>query len=521
LALDILRPILAPVLAFWFAGSGYPLGHLHLLLIAVVSANSIAGIVTALRPTFWFLRAAKFAGDILVLGPLLALTGGMSSPFVWLAPLLLLTISLTLPWQAEAVYVPLLLTSLALGLLHAPGTIPTFDLVAILVLAGGVALATNWAKQLYEQERLLSGEVAEAQKELARAQEELMRGEELRVIGETSLTMSHEFNNLLATVRGKAEMLLRQETDSERKEQLEQIKERALHGAELVRRMRSASSPDDPLELKSVSPTVLLEELIGEIRDARSDASWTVTSSFRNAALSLPAKTVKRIFEQLLAFISATMPQGARLTLSATDTVGNAFGIRLVAEPSGDPKRGGSDSLIGNSEDDMELSVQRVRSMLRDLSGELQVERHPDGTVAFVIAIPTSEEPPVKETRRRILIVDDEDSVRAVLVDMVDLLGHEADGAAGGTEALMMLDRTEYDVVISDVGMPEMDGVELVSRIKEKWADIPVILVSGWGLEECEETADAFSGVWVLEKPVQIPVLEKTLAEITGEPPPF
>src|SRR5215472_4779175 len=88
--------------------------------------------------------------------------------------------------------------------------------------------------------------------------------------------------------------------------------------------------------------------------------------------------------------------------------------------------------------------------------------------------------------RRRVLIVDDDDSVTELLVDLLRREGYEIATATHGEDALALLPSFDPDIVVSDVVMPVMDGIELCRRIKEspQTGNIPVLLVSGLRIEE-------------------------------------
>ena len=81
---------------------------------------------------------------------------------------------------------------------------------------------------------------------------------------------------------------------------------------------------------------------------------------------------------------------------------------------------------------------------------------------------------------KRILIVDDQVSMRDMLTDMLEILGYEASAAESGEQALALLQDGAYDLVIADLNMPRMDGMALLSHIKTNWPDVPVIIITGY-----------------------------------------
>jgi len=81
---------------------------------------------------------------------------------------------------------------------------------------------------------------------------------------------------------------------------------------------------------------------------------------------------------------------------------------------------------------------------------------------------------------RHILIVDDEPLVRRSLGELLALSGYTVSTASNGEEALNLLKDYTADIIISDIKMPQMDGVELLRKLKVSHPDTPVILITGY-----------------------------------------
>ena len=81
----------------------------------------------------------------------------------------------------------------------------------------------------------------------------------------------------------------------------------------------------------------------------------------------------------------------------------------------------------------------------------------------------------------KILVIDDEEDIRIVLRQVLELEGHAVSVAADGREGLALLEREGADVVITDIIMPGIDGVATLQRIKESHPNLPVIVISGGG----------------------------------------
>jgi len=112
----------------------------------------------------------------------------------------------------------------------------------------------------------------------------------------------------------------------------------------------------------------------------------------------------------------------------------------------------------------------------------------------------------------KVLWVDDEPEIRALAGNYLAALGHTGDVADSGAAALELLDRHEYSVVVTDVGMPGMSGLELASRIREQFGrHLPVIALTGWG-ETVQEGDSAPEGILsVLSKPIRLEKLKQVL----------
>ena len=81
----------------------------------------------------------------------------------------------------------------------------------------------------------------------------------------------------------------------------------------------------------------------------------------------------------------------------------------------------------------------------------------------------------------RILVIDDEQSIRNSLKEVLEYEKYEVDLATEGREGLEMFEKNQYDVVLCDIKMPKMDGIEVLEKIFEQTTDIPIIMISGHG----------------------------------------
>ncbi len=103
----------------------------------------------------------------------------------------------------------------------------------------------------------------------------------------------------------------------------------------------------------------------------------------------------------------------------------------------------------------------------------------------------------------RILVVDDELIVRESLVGWLKKTGYDVDSAAGGNEALRMLQETDYDLVFLDIKMPDMSGIEVLQIIKERFPHVMVVMITAYGSVETAVEAMKLGANDYLMKPFE------------------
>ncbi len=118
---------------------------------------------------------------------------------------------------------------------------------------------------------------------------------------------------------------------------------------------------------------------------------------------------------------------------------------------------------------------------------------------------------PRPERPGRILVIDDEQPIAQLIQDALSLAGHRVDIAVSAVEGLKMAAISDYDLVLTDLGMPDMSGWEVASRIREQDPDLPVVLVTGWGttIDDAEIARSGIAGV--VHKPFEIRDLVATV----------
>lgn len=117
----------------------------------------------------------------------------------------------------------------------------------------------------------------------------------------------------------------------------------------------------------------------------------------------------------------------------------------------------------------------------------------------------------------KVLVIDDDPKVRSVVARFVELEGHTVVQAANGKEAIGQLQGDPADLVISDIFMPEMDGIEVLIELREHFPAAKLVAMSGGGAIAAThvlKTAKALGAVAVLEKPFDLEDIRELLADL-------
>ncbi|MBN1592452.1 MAG: response regulator [Candidatus Coatesbacteria bacterium] len=113
-----------------------------------------------------------------------------------------------------------------------------------------------------------------------------------------------------------------------------------------------------------------------------------------------------------------------------------------------------------------------------------------------------------------VLVVDDQDCLVDLLSDIVEGLGFSSEVAHDGQEALEKFQGGNFQMVITDIKMPRMDGIQLTKMVKRDRPDVPVIAITGFGNEEAGEDLRSEQMDGFLEKPFRIAKIEGMICEV-------
>lgn len=342
----------------------------------------------------------------------------------------------------------------------------------------------------------IARDITEQKEERERA----ARADKLRALGQLASGVAHDFNNSLAAILGRAQLIRRQTQDEAVVRNLEIIQTAAEDAAATVRRIQTFARKSPAKEFELLDVTGLLNDAIEITRtrwqnEARlRGLDYEVTLSAEREQFTFgSASELREVFVNLIVNAVDAMPKGGKLEINCAATDGrlrlqfadNGMGMpEDVRQKIFDPffsTKGAHGTGLG-------LSVSY--SIIERHEGSIRVSSEVDAGTVFTIDLPAAEaksesvEAPVKRVEvpsLSILVIDDEPTVRETLAEMLESMGHRVILANGGQAALQSLAATVCDLVFTDLAMPEMDGWETSREIRKRWPEMNVVLVTGYG----------------------------------------
>ena len=112
---------------------------------------------------------------------------------------------------------------------------------------------------------------------------------------------------------------------------------------------------------------------------------------------------------------------------------------------------------------------------------------------------------------KRVLIVDDNPNMSSLLAEILEVFDSDTDLAGDGQEALSKLESGEFAMIITDMRMPNMTGLELLEKVKSKHPKLPVVLISGYCVNDLEDSQSEIKADGFLGKPLMMSDIEKLL----------
>jgi len=365
---------------------------------------------------------------------------------------------------------------------------------------------------------------------------QMHQSEKLTALGQVAGGIAHDFNNLLQAILGYSQLMTKNMGNTEVvRRGLSVIETAAAGGAETVRRIQKFARlrPDEPfvsVELNQViQDAVAITRPRWEERVAKGGVPLRLDLRLTPlpAVMGRPSELNEVVTNLILNAIDA-MPQGGTLGIS-TRPEGDEHVVLTIADTGvGMPEHVRTRifdpffSTKGEVGTGLGLSVSF--SIVQRHSGEMRVESQPGRGTTFTIVLPvgTAEGVPapvgaeaVPGTRRgRILLVDNELHVMTILGEMLTELGHHVLPVASGVEALRVFVPGGFDLVLTNLGMTGMTGWDVAERIRASDPRVPVVFITGWGLQaEDRERCRKLGVINVLFKPVRPTDLQVAIQE--------
>ena len=154
-----------------------------------------------------------------------------------------------------------------------------------------------------------------------------------------------------------------------------------------------------------------------------------------------------------------------------------------------------------------------------DLDAWLESQRARTARSPQALSSSSPSAPTAPTERPRILVVDDEASIRDLLSKTLALADYDVDVAPDGREAIERLRMLAYDLLITDLKMPGMDGLGVIREARRLKADLPVIIITGFSTEASAIEAANLGVAGYLTKPFRVPRVLAVAAKALGEQP--
>lgn len=159
-------------------------------------------------------------------------------------------------------------------------------------------------------------------------------------------------------------------------------------------------------------------------------------------------------------------------------------------------------------------STQKPEQFQQEWTFEEESKEKPiEETLAEEVIVIEGERIPTQK-KRKVLIVDDQPIITDLLVDILNRMGYNSEVALGGRDGLKIFSKNDFDLVITDLGMPDVSGWELSKSVKKQDPSIPVILITAWGVDPDPGKLKNSGVDFVINKPFHIDHLEKIVKNL-------
>jgi GAF domain-containing protein/anti-sigma regulatory factor (Ser/Thr protein kinase) len=393
-----------------------------------------------------------------------------------------------------------------------------------------VALMLRSARLYEERTRALG--------ELGAAQDQLVRTEKLRALGEMASGVAHDFNNLLASILGRTQLLLERVQDVKLRQWLKVVERAALDGARTVRRLQDFTG----IRRDQPAVAVDLNQIVQQVLET-TESIWRQDGRWRGVEIgvetdlapSLPRVAgdpaeLREAFTNLVLNAVDAMPEGGTLTLRTALAEGERVLVEVRDTGTGIPEhireKIFDPFFTTKGPKGTGLGLSMAYGILQRHSGRITVESEEGRGTVFRLVFPATTSEPAAEgaplpappagtpATLRCLVVDDEEEVAEVVSDILTTAGHTTVVARSGQEGVERLAGERFDVVFTDLAMPGLTGWQVARAVKDRAPEVPVVLMSGFGVEVAPEDLRTHGVDLVLAKPLQIHEVMQALATV-------
>jgi signal transduction histidine kinase/ActR/RegA family two-component response regulator len=336
--------------------------------------------------------------------------------------------------------------------------------------------------------------------QLEAVQAHVERHERLRALGQMSSGIAHELNNKLAPIVTYAEMVRREaDLDERQSKRIDAILQSARDAANVIDNLQSFHGDRSRELRKSVSMPRLIEQVKYLTRPFWKDAAeadgrkirFEVESADVPPVIANPVQ-IRQVLTNLILNAVDSIPESGVITVrleSSADAVSFTISDDGQGMTIEDTKRC-FEPFFTTKEHGTGLGLSVCHGIIQAHGGTLEVESSLTTGTRFRVNLPscpssaegTHKRPSVARDALpySLLLVDDNDSVRSSTKQVLEILGAKVTEANSAYQALRSLRELRFDAVITDLGMPEMDGCELIEHMREEGITAPAILMSGW-----------------------------------------
>lgn len=380
----------------------------------------------------------------------------------------------------------------------------------------------------------IARDITEQKEERERA----ARADKLRALGQLASGVAHDFNNSLAAILGRAQLLRRQTHDEALVRNVDIIQTAAEDAAATVRRIQTFARKSPAKEFEILDVSSLLNDAV-EITRTRWEnearlrgLDYQVTLEAESGQHTFgSASELREVFVNLIVNAVDAMPNGGKLSIDCVRE-GARLRLRFADTGTGMPEdvrqrifdpffttKGAQGTGLG-------LSVSY--SIIERHEGLIRVASELGGGTVFTIDLPAAtvqsqpSQAPAEDVAvplLSILVVDDEPSVRETLAEMLEAMGHQVLLAESGQNALQTLAGNDCDLVFTDLAMPEMDGWETTREIRKRWPEMKVVLVTGYGTGTVPPAGEDKLVNGIIGKPFDFSQISQTITSILASEP--